>query len=129
MFCSCQYKYFIYCIQYFVIRVPPDIPAVSIDHPYSIPSTSVEMRPKPCRIGRNSVSVISGEEVNLCEAVEGEAVEFGCSVNLLTSSYKVVGTAMTMSGTSLHGHDLPAGYVKVGHTSNQSCSFLANFGN
>ena len=45
--------------------------------------------------------------------MEGEAVEFSCSVNLLTSSYKVVGTAMTMSGTSLHGHDLRAGYVKV----------------
>ena len=37
----------------------------------------------------------------------------GQSIQLLSSSYIPIGTAVTMTGDKVHGHDIPDGYVRI----------------
>ena len=41
------------------------------------------------------------------------STEIGHSVHLVSTTYQVLGTAATMSGDCLHGHEIPIGYSKV----------------
>ena len=45
--------------------------------------------------------------LDLVEKSTHTSVEFGRSVSLLSSAYKVVGTGLIMDGTTLHGHAVP----------------------
>jgi len=89
------------------------------DHSYAKkPSSGASMRPKPHGYTTLSVGatlpVGAGEEVASPAITPKESItNLSRSVNLLSAAYKTVGTAVTMSGTSLHGHELPAGYIKV----------------
>lgn len=61
-------------------------------------------------------AVGGGKNVNVSEkaATDTETtLEIGHTVNLLTSSYKSVGTALLMTGNVLHGHNIPKEYKKV----------------
>ena len=71
------------------------------------------MRPKPRRNGYTTLNVGGGEEVDTLEVTVDGETELDQSVNLLSTNYRTVGTGVTMSGTRLHGHEIPTGYVKV----------------
>ena len=50
---------------------------------------------------------------SLEESTASTSTEIGHSIQLLSSTYKAIGTAVTMSGSVLHGHDIPSEYSKV----------------
>ena len=79
----------------------------------TISITLNRVKAQPRSVGHSTLSTSVGSEVSLTEARENNIVEIGGTVRLLSSSYERIGTALTMSGTVLHGRDLPAGYVKV----------------
>ena len=83
------------------------------DHQYYFKSSSSSVKAHPHSVGHSTLSTSIGSEVSLTEARENNIVEIGGTVRLLSLSYERIGTALTMSGTVLHGQDLPAGYVKV----------------
>ncbi len=64
-----------------------------------------------CRIGE--VSMLSTQVAAYC--VNNVSLPLGQQlvVSPQSSRSEVVGTGLTMAGTVLHGHELPAGYVKV----------------
>ena len=64
-------------------------------------------------VGHSTLLTSVGSEVSLTESTEKSIVEIGGTVRLLSSSYERIGMALTMSGTVLHGQNLPAGYVKI----------------
>lgn len=72
----------------------------------------VNPQPKISSIGHSTLSTSVEKEVSLPPA-QKETIEFGSNVKLLSSTCEVVGTGLTMDGIVLHGHELPAGYVKV----------------
>ena len=104
----------VYCIKYFVVGVPPHVPVTAMDHCYCKPSVGVAaMELKTRSIEHTCLAVEPDEVVQLGGPKAIEAMGPGCRVNLLSSLYEVVGTATIMSGTLVHGHDIPEDFNKV----------------
>ena len=107
-----EYTIIYYILIIFCTGVPPDVATITDDHQYCKPSRSIEMHPpKP---GHTSLSVCGSRSREVCLAeAAAEEVKCGGMVNLLSSNYKVIGTAITISGNILHGQELPNRFVKV----------------
>ena len=101
-------------IMVIIIGVPP----LRSDHSYSKVATSE--RQGTSAIGYTTLAVGGGTDVgpleatlDLTEDTTPTTVQVGYTVNLLSSDYRQIGTADTMTGDTLHGHKIPPDYVKV----------------
>ena len=50
---------------------------------------------------------------SLEQSTAGTSTKIGHSIQLLSGTYKAIGTAVIISGSALHGHEIPSGYSKV----------------
>ena len=90
--------------------VPPDLCTdVFNDHNYSKTSKPVEtphtQKPTICHSTLSSSS--SSHDSCLSKAAATKNVEYGGTVNLLSSDNREIGTAVIVSGKVLHGVELP----------------------
>lgn len=80
---------------------------------FSVPPSSSSHTPGYTTLsvkGSSDHSIVLG---SLEQSTTGTSIEIGHSIQLLSSTYKAVGTAVIMSGSQLHGHEVPSGYSKV----------------
>ena len=117
---SCQS--YIHQIANCVSRCVPPIPPPSlIEHTYakhmpatvSVPPSSSSHTPGYPTLSTKGCSDYKVVLGSLEESTVSTSTEIGHSIQLLSVTYKAVGTAVIMSGSALHGHDIPSGYCKV----------------
>ena len=95
------------------VGVPPKPVQSTIEHDYTKPSSC-----PPSTLHHAGYTTLTTKgsddgQVLLEQSSACEHIKIGHSIHLLSTSYQVVGTAVTMTGDSLHGHNIPSEYTKI----------------
>ena len=91
----------------------------AVEHDYTKPyASSVSVRPSTSHRAQPGYTTLATKgsddhQITLEQSSTCTSTAIGHSVHLLSSGYQQLGTAITMTGDSLHGHSIPDGYSKV----------------